>query len=190
MIDLAQFAGLDYADLTIGGKVYRAGELTLGEWAPVQAWIKANVPGPLSSLASPDFRALPQQVKREVLAEALEQDRTSWPPRIGSKGWFLALDHPGGHAALLVALLGKHQPFGRADAEALAESVGLEEILPAVMAALGHFGPKSPAPGPGAKATTGAGRAATTSATSRTSSPRRGAGRARRRGRASWSASC
>jgi hypothetical protein len=179
-LDLAQFAGQDYVDLTIDGKPYRVGELTLREWAPVQARLKANVPGPLSSLASPDFKALPSDIKRDVLAEALEQDRTSWPPRIGSKGWFVAMDNEGGHEVLLRALLGKHRPgITTEECAAIAGSATFEEILPAVLAGLGFFGPKSPAPAEAIKPTTTgpAGATATTSKTSRSSSPRRGAGR-------------
>ena len=179
-MDLAQFAGLDYVDVTLAGQLYRVGDLTLREWAPVQAWIKATVPGPLSSLGSPDFRKLPPEVKRELLAEALEQDRTSWPPRVGSKPWFFALDAEGGHAVLLLALLGKYQPIDLAKCQAIVEAVTFEEILPCVLAGLGLFGPKSPAPAAAAETTMSPAPGATvamTSATSRTSSPRRGAGR-------------
>jgi hypothetical protein len=92
-MDLAQFAGGEYEDVVIAGHPFRIGELTQREWVPVQAWLKATVPGPLSTLASPDFMRLPHDVKREVLGEVLERARTSWPPRIGTRGWFLALDH-------------------------------------------------------------------------------------------------
>jgi hypothetical protein len=146
-MDLASFAGADYVDLTLDGTTYRVGELTLREWAPIQAWIKANVPGPLSSLGSPDFKRLPSDVKRDLLAEAMVQDRTSWPPRIGTPEWMLSLDHEGGHEELILALLGKCQPFDRPAAKALAGRVTLVEILPAVLAGLGIFGPKSPTPG-------------------------------------------
>jgi hypothetical protein len=180
-MDLAQFAGDDFVDLEIAGRAFRVGELTLRDWAPVQAWIKAHVPGPLSSLGSPDFKKLPGDVKRDVLAEALEQDRTSWPPRIGSQSWFLAMDVEGGHAELLLALLGKCQPVDRAEALAIAEAISFEQILPAVLAGLGLFGPKSPAPAataPATPTTSAAGATSpTTSATSPTRSRRPGAGR-------------
>lgn len=177
-MDLAQFAGADYLDIELAGKKYRVAELTLGEWAPIQAWIKANVPGPLASLASPDFRALPPEVKREVLGIALDKDRQEWPPRISSRGWFLALDHPGGHAVLLLALLGKCQAVTEAECQAIVDAAGFDQILPVVMAGLGLFGPKSPAPDPSTTTTRkrpGATKR-TTSAKSRTSSPKRGAG--------------
>jgi hypothetical protein len=176
-MDLAQFADADYVDLTLDGKPYRVGELTLREWAPIQAWIKATVPGPLSSLASPDFKKLPPDVKRDLLAEALEQDRTSWPPRIGSKAWFFAMDTEGGHAELLLALLGKYQPVDRAEAARLVAGIATESITAAVLAGLGVFGPKSPAPAEGMTAKAAGGAAdATTSATGPTSSPRPGDG--------------
>lgn len=177
-MDLATFAGADFVDVELAGRTYRVGELTLREWAPVQAWIKATVPGPLSSLASPDFARLPAAVKREVLGEALDRDRTSWPPRIGSRSWFLALDHPGGHAVALRAMLGKHSPaITEAECEAIAGSATFDQILPVAVAALGLFGPKSPAPAPSPTATTSPGATAgTTSATSPTSSPAPGDG--------------
>lgn len=175
-MDLAQLAGLDYADVEIAGATYRVGELTQREWAAVQAWIKATVPGPLSSLASPDFKSLPSEVKRDLLAVALEQDRTSWPPAVGRTGWFAALDHPGGHAVLLMALLKKHRPsIAPAECEGLAEKATILEIMPAVLAGLGVFGPKSPTPA-GREETRAGARRRTTSGTGRSSSPRRGAG--------------
>lgn len=179
-MDLAEFAGKDYVDLTIDGTVYRVGELTLREWAPVQAYIKAEVPGPLSSLGSPDFKRLPPDVKRDLLAEALQQDRTSWPPRIGTPAWFLAMDFEGGHAELLLALLGKYQPVDRAEAVRLAAIVSTADVTAAVLAGLGVFGPKSPAPAEGTttkpKPTAGGATDATTSANSPISSPASGAG--------------
>ena len=69
---------------------------------------------------------------------AVRQQR-DWPPRVGSVGWFEALDHPGGHAMFLLAILSKHQPeFGEDDAEALAEMLTGDGIVPLVLIALGH----------------------------------------------------
>jgi hypothetical protein len=194
-LDLAQFAGLDYADVTIAGQRYRVGELTLREWAPVQAWMKATVPGPLAVLASPDFKRLSADLKREVLGEAMDRDRFSWPPAIGRRSWYQALDHPAetregmpfdpdwdkpsGHAVALLAVLARHQPgITLGECQALAERATFAEIVPAFAAALGLFGPKSQPPAPpepGAKATTkGAGgqarKASTNSARRRSTS--------------------
>jgi hypothetical protein len=176
-MDLAQLAGLDYADVEIAGKTYRVGELTLLEWAPVQAWIKAEVPGPLASLGSPDFKKLPPDVKRDLYVQALEQDRLHWPPRIGTAPWVAALDkQAGGHAVLLLALLGKYQSMTLVACQAIADEAASEEILAAVLASLGMFGPKSPAPAEGPTTTTGAPKP-TTSGRSPTSSSRRRGGR-------------
>ena len=177
-MDLSQFAGTDYVDLEIDGIKYRVGELTLREWAPVQAWIKANARGPLSVLASPDFAALPPQVKREVLGAALDKEQTSWPPQIGTKPWFLALDNDGGHATALLAILGKNLPgITLEDCRRVADSGTFAEILPAFCAALGIFGPKSPAPStPRRRKGPGGAKGRTTSAKAPTSSSRPPAG--------------
>lgn len=146
-MDIAQLAGLDYMDIPLAGATRRVGELTLREWAPVQAWIKATVPGPLSSLESPDFKNLSPEMKRNVLFEALEQDRTSWPPRIGSKGWFASLDHEGGHAVLLLALLGKHSPsITLEECDEISREATNHAVVAAVCCGLGIIGPKSPPP--------------------------------------------
>lgn len=178
-MDLAEFAGVDYVDVQLGGATYRAGELTLREWAPVAAWIKATVPGPLSSLGSPDFMRLPPSLKRDVLAEALEQDRSQWPPSPGSKGWLIALDHDGGHAVALLALLRKHRPgITLEECEALAAKATLMEFMSAVLAGLGYIGPKSPTPEPGKNKRKAPGASSrTTSASSRTRSRKPGDGR-------------
>lgn len=177
-MDLAAFAGADFADLTLDGTPYRVGELTLAEWAPVQAWIKAKAPGPLAVLDSKEFAALPPAVKREVVQEAMRQQRTTWPPQLGRQEWFAALDHEGGHAVALKAILGKHQPVTEARCAELAARCTMAEVLPAVVAALGLFDPKSPAPAtptPTTTTPTGAPGDAT-SATSPISSPPPGAG--------------
>lgn len=175
-MDLAQFAGADYADLTLADATYRVGELTLREWAPVQAWIKATVPGPLASLGSPDFAALPPAIKRELLGEALRQDRSGWPPAIGTLPWLEAVDRDGGHAVVLLAILARHNPGITLErCRAIAELARPSEILPPILAALGMLGPKSPAPASPIPASPGA-RPATTSETSPTSSPAPGDG--------------
>lgn len=179
-MDLAAFAGADYLDVTLDGEPYRVGELTLADWAPVQAWIKARAPGPLAVLDSKEFHALPPGTKREVVQEAMRQQRTTWPPQLGRQEWFAALDHEGGHAACLKAILGKFQPVTPERCAELAERCTMAEILPCVVAALGLFDPKSPAPAtPTTSTSTGATTttAATTSATSPTRSPRPGGGR-------------
>ena len=193
-MDLSAFAGADYLDVELAGTAYRVGELTLREWAPVQAWIKANVPGPLSSLGSPDFKALPKEVKRELQALALEQDRSGWPPMVGTVGWFRALDHPGGHEVVLLAVLARHRPGTTLDeCRAILEKATYAEFLPAIAAALGMDPnrPKSTAPpspatalltamiamaGAMATTTTSPGPSATTSGKSPTSSPPPGDG--------------
>ena len=176
-MDLAAFAGADYLDVALDGHPFRVSELTLGEWATVQAWIKAEVPGPLSSLGSPDFRRLPPEVKREVLGAALEKDRTSWPPSIGTRPWFLALDHPGGHAVALKAILARHTAtITVEDCARLVEVATFDQILPCFTAALGIFGPKSPAPPPARTTKAGGAKAPTTSKRPPGSSSRRKAG--------------
>jgi hypothetical protein len=141
----------------------------------VQAWIKAEVPGPLSSLGSADFRKLPPEVKREVLGMALEKDRTSWPPSIGRREWFLTLDHPGGHAVALRAILARDRPqITVEDCGAIVAAATFEEILPAFSAALGIFGPKSPAPPTTGPKSNGAPRTTSGKRPSSSSKPRGG----------------
>lgn len=182
-MDLSAFSGDDFLDVTLDGVLYRVGELTLKEWGPVQAWIKAKVPGPLAVLDSKEFLALPPSTKSEVAREAIRQQRTSWPPQIGSREWFAALDHEGGHAVCLKAILGKLQPVGPERAAELAERLTMAEVLPCVVAALGMFDPKSPAPATPTTSPTGPAPTemtetadATTSASPPTSSPPPGDG--------------
>jgi hypothetical protein len=178
-MDLASFAGDDFLDVTLDGEGFRVGELTLADWAPVQAWIKAKVPGPLAILSTREFLDLPPAAKREVVQEAMRQQRVTWPPQLGRQEWFAALDHEGGHAAVLKAILGKYQPVTPARCDELAERCSMVEILPCVVAALGLFDPKSPAPATPTPTTTGAtgDPAGATSATSPTRSRRPGGGR-------------
>src|SRR5689334_18911928 len=65
----------------------------MAQWGAVQAWIKDNVPSPLSLVNSEDLGALSAADKRVLMREALDAQR-NWPPRVGSRAWFDALDHP------------------------------------------------------------------------------------------------
>ena len=135
-MDLAQLTNTP-REVAVAGKPYKVSALKLKEWGNVQAWIKDNVPSPLGSLKSADLDGLSSADKRTLLDVAVRQQR-DWPPRVGSAAWFEALDHDGGHAMFLLAILGKHQPdFSESDAEALAERLTNAEILPLVLLGLG-----------------------------------------------------
>ncbi len=155
-MDLAQLTNAP-REIEVAGRTYKVSALKLKEWGSVQAWIKDNVPSPLGALKSADLDGLSNADKRTLLDVAVRQQR-DWPPRVGSAAWLEALDHDGGHAMFLHAILSKHQPsFTEADAEALAERLTTGEILPLILVGLGieDERPKnSPAPTEGPNPTT------------------------------------
>lgn len=124
-------------EVTLAGHKYMVSALQLKEWAVVQAWIKANVPGPMRSISSADLENLNESDRRVVLEAAAIAQR-SWPPRPGTAAWFHALDHPGGHEEFLHAALSKHQPeMTKADVVALSAKLALSDVMPVIMACLG-----------------------------------------------------
>ena len=93
---------MDMATLTnaprtveVGGRPYLVSALTMGEWGRFQAWIKDFVP-------KPD----PPEDADSVLTALHNR---AWPPAIGSKLWWEALDHPGCWPSFVRTVLGNHQ---------------------------------------------------------------------------------
>jgi len=119
------------------------------EWGRVQAWIKDNVASPVSAIRSEDLEGLSPIHQRALLAEAVIAQR-NWPPRVGTRAWFEAIDSTGkgdtsGHAVFLHTVLAKHRPeFSLSDAVRLADTMLNADIVPLVMAALGMDDPSPP----------------------------------------------
>lgn len=135
-MDLATFANAP-REVILAGHKYWVSALELREWAKVQAWIKANVPGPMRSLSSDDMVNLNDDDRRTAIEAAAIAQR-SWPPKPGTAAWFHALDTPGGHEAFLHAALSKHQPeITLADVVDLSSGLHVSDVAPIVMVCLG-----------------------------------------------------
>lgn len=116
-------------DVTVGGKTYRFGELTLGAMARLQGWIKSHVPNPLAALRGEldGFTA----EEKAVLLEGARKEAQHWPPVIGSPDAARHLfSSPDGHRALLKEALLVHQPeIGEAEVERLYRRIRFDEAL-------------------------------------------------------------
>jgi hypothetical protein len=145
-VDHATFVNAPF-EISLDGRKWLVSALTFHEWGPIQAWIKKNVPGPLSAFTSEAMAGLNDQDRRIVLESASIAQR-AWPPKIGTMAWFSALDNPGGQAEFLRAALGKHQPGITSDeCELIADRVTLGDVVPIVMACLGIDAEESKAQG-------------------------------------------
>lgn len=135
-MDLSTFTNAP-KEVTLAGHKYRVSALQLREWGVVQAWIKANVPGPMRAMNSEDLVNLNAEDRRIALESAAIAQR-NWPPKPGSAAWFVALDHPGGHEEFLFNALTRHQPeMTRADAASLSDRLTLQDVAPVIMVCLG-----------------------------------------------------
>lgn len=102
-MDLAQaFAAPE--PVTLGGREFAVRQLTLAEWAPLQAWLKAAAPSPVTQVLRAVQEArdlgfpLSPEVRDEAFGHAQEAARR-WPPAFGGRAWLQALDSvPGGPA--------------------------------------------------------------------------------------------
>jgi hypothetical protein len=152
--------------LTFGGREFTARQLTLVEWAALQAWLKGAGPSPVTQVLRSLQEArdlgfpLTPDVREAALAHAQEEARR-WPPAFGSRAWLRALDSvPGGterFVAHVLALAG--QPLDDQEVLRLVERATVEEF--AELTRIVYFGdpptvpaperddPKAPAPAPG-----------------------------------------
>lgn len=78
----------------VAGRTFLVSALTQREWGYHQAWIMDHVPRP----PVPDGL---DNIDRAA-------HRRAWPPAIGSRIWWDAIDHPGCFPALVGLALGKH----------------------------------------------------------------------------------
>ena len=138
----------------VAGQPFAVSHLTMREWGTVQGWIKANVPGPAESLAAINVDGLSPFAARSLM-QVVVKEQQAWPPRVGSREWFDALDRVGkdnriGAAVLLHTILAKHQPaYTYEQAERLYEAVGYAEALRLTLIAMGvEPDPKAGKPSP------------------------------------------
>jgi hypothetical protein len=154
MLDSTQATRCPVA-LTLAGKEYPIRQLSHGEWAPLQAWLKKSVPSPVAEAvrAIRELEAAgerPTDSERSaIMANAHERARL-WPPRVGSQHWFDALNEiDGAPAQTIRAILGAGGTALTVDeADAIFVAATFEEVG-AMWAQALH----GDAPGP--KATTG-----------------------------------
>lgn len=120
----------------MGGERYHVRPLTFRELAALSAWIEDHVPSPLARAAQAltQLRSggkAPDSSTEELLLDHAANQMLSWPPRVGSKPWFDALDGTdGGLAELIYVVLSKTVPgFDRTKAQALTDKMSAEEVL-------------------------------------------------------------
>lgn len=122
--------------LKLGGTSYQVRFLNFRELAVVSAWIEEHVPSPLARAV----QALAQlhgtgkttdSGTEELLLDHASNQMLSWPPRVGTKAWFDALDGAdGGLAELVYTILSKTVPgFDREKARALTDKLDVSEVL-------------------------------------------------------------
>lgn len=111
-------------DIVVGGVTYTISMLEMADWGKVQAWIVANVPGPLEALKGVSLDGMSPATERSLLILAIKEQQ-KWPPRPGYPDWFDALNRTGkdgreGTTVFLQHAIGKHRPgFSYEDAVAL-----------------------------------------------------------------------
>lgn len=131
--------------LRLGGTEYPVRFLNFRELASVSAWIEEHVPSPLARAmqAIGQLKAAgkaPDSATEETMLDHATNASLSWPPRVGSKPWFDALDGAeGGLAELVFTIISKTIPnFDREKAQSLVDKVTAEEFLD--LAYLGVYG--------------------------------------------------
>lgn len=166
-MDLAQaFAAPE--PVSFGGREFSVRQLTLNEWAKLQAWLKTAAPSPVTQVLRAVQEAadlgipLSADVRDAAFAHAQEAAR-AWPPVFGGRAWLLAIDTvPGGPAAFVRHVLAA-AGVGLTDREAqeLVDRAGPSEFGELVRVA--YYGdppsaplPKAEAPGGMTSPTTGA----------------------------------
>lgn len=131
--------------LKLAGSNYSVRFLNFRELAPVSAWIEEHIPSPYARAAQAltQLRAsgkAPDTATEELLLDHAANQTLAWPPRVGSKQWFDALDGAeGGLVELVYTILSKTVPtLDRGKTQELTDKLSSEEILEVVY--LGVFG--------------------------------------------------
>lgn len=122
--------------LKLGGASYKVRFLNFRELATVSAWIEEHVPSPLARAvqALTQLRGAgkaPDSGTEELLLDHAASQMLSWPPRVGTKTWFDALDGTdGGLVELVYTILSKTVPdFDREKAQVLTNKLEAHEVL-------------------------------------------------------------
>jgi hypothetical protein len=145
-MDLSTLTGAP-REVDLAGVRYKVPALKMRDWGLIQAWIKDNVPSPMASIRSEDLSGLSPADKATLMREAIAAQR-AWPPRVGTRAWFEAIDHPArplpdgseaptGTAVLLHTVLRAGQPFTLAEAIELDARATAADTMAAVLAAMG-----------------------------------------------------
>lgn len=105
--------------VTLAGEPFRASELTLGDLATLQSWLRQAAGHPMEAI--PPARSDPEPGTRRARLLAAWRAQKAWPPLLGSDDDAALLDSPEGRAVFLVLCLGRHDPaFDAERASALA----------------------------------------------------------------------
>jgi hypothetical protein len=168
-MDLVQATG-GGEELTLGGQAFNPRLLTLREWAEVQKFLKKELPSPVTRAAIAIQQAKDEgtpldQATMDALYDRAEKAALTWPPRIGTKEWFDALDTvEGGWERVLFEVVSKVNPaFTLPQADELAPKVKANEWADLIRVSLWgtHPAPKgegaTPGPPASPSATTGTG---------------------------------
>lgn len=125
--------------LTLAGSKYPVRFLNFRELAPISAWIEEHVPSPLARAVQSltQLRAVgkaPDAATEELLLDHAANAMLSWPPRVGSKSWFDALDGAdGGLTELVYTILSKtNLSLDRDKVQGIIDKLNGEEILEVV----------------------------------------------------------
>lgn len=122
--------------LKLADSNYSVRFLNFRELAPISAWIEEHVPSPYARAAQAlaQLRAngkAPDAATEELLLDHAANQTLVWPPRVGSKSWFDALDGvDGGLVELVYTILSKTIPtFDRAKAQELVDKMATTEFM-------------------------------------------------------------
>jgi hypothetical protein len=128
-MDLAQATGVPET-VKLGGEEYSVRLLSHREWGAVQAFLKRELPSPVTrvGVAIDEARAAGTPLSKSAvdqLYDRAEAAATHWPPQHGSQAWLNALSGiDGGDAQVLFEVLSKTDPaFTIEKAAALAPKV-------------------------------------------------------------------
>jgi hypothetical protein len=168
-MDLVQATG-GGEELLLGGQTFNIRLLTLREWSEVQKFLKKELPSPVTRAAIAIQQAKVAGTPLDsstvdALYDRAEKAALTWPPRIGTKEWFDALDTvEGGWERVLFEVVSKVNPaFTLPQADELAPKVKANEWADLIRVALWgtHPAPKgegaTPGPPASPSATTGTG---------------------------------
>ena len=174
-MDLAQaFAAPE--PVRFGGREFPVRQLSLAEWAPLQAWLKTAVPSPITQVlravqeAKTLGIALDPTVRDAAFGHAQDEARR-WPPAFGGRAWLAAVDSVPGGAAHFLAFVLRHAgtELLAGEAQDLVDAASPDEMGELVRAA--YYGDPPRAPKAAAPATTAAAIATPATTGARPSTP-------------------